>query len=456
MQAKGWELRKVPSDNSDANQSHEETLGQIHERLEQNTPEGPYCRVGIRLSGNTIISTKKNASRAGLKAGDKIVSIDGNKTVAGNSEDITGMIKERGPDQSLEIRVKRRGSFRNYTVSCVDGQYYSTTLLLAISAGSDGNWKKCHDLVSELQNEDGRSPLYQEVLYRCSAIRDSSSNRQRISNRTARHLYQLMSLQIEESQYKKDGIDSIRPDVLQVVNFLEENGHEQLSSDLKRRLDAPRRTSSEPPSREEQRGTSGTCFAVHPEGLVLTSNHVVSSARKLTVKFPWSDELNARIKKSSSMVDIALLKVDINLPHYLVLESSNNVGTGDYVFTMGFPATKLLGSEPKFTEGSISSMSGPGGEASFYQISVPVQPGNSGGPLLTEHGSVVGIVTAQAAVETFAKATGSLPQNVNWAVKSDYAQPLFEGSPKTNEAITNKQQAIENTRKAICQVKASK
>jgi S1-C subfamily serine protease len=84
------------------------------------------------------------------------------------------------------------------------------------------------------------------------------------------------------------------------------------------------------------------------------------------------------------------------------------------------------------------------------QVSVPLQPGNSGGPLVTDDGYAVGIVTATAAVQRFVEATGSLPQNVNWAVKADYALPLFERS--TDSAARSRQDAIERTRSALCAV----
>ena len=73
---------------------------------------------------------------------------------------------------------------------------------------------------------------------------------------------------------------------------------------------------------------------------------------------------------------------------------------------------------------------------------VRVQPGNSGGPLINERGNVVGIVTSTAAVEAFYNATGSLPQNINWAVKGAYASLLMppgvqRGARSTTNPITN-------------------
>ncbi len=156
-------------------------------------------------------------------------------------------------------------------------------------------------------------------------------------------------------------------------------------------------------------------------GRAVTSAHVVAGASEVFVVTSESKRLPATIDKISHSADIAIRNVAAATPNFLRLSSAELSSSGDRVFTVGFPATSVLGTEAKFTEGSISALSGVGNEASLLQVTVPVQPGNSGGPLVTETGAVVGVIAATAAVEAFLKATGSLPQNVNWAVKSDYA-----------------------------------
>jgi len=121
---------------------------------------------------------------------------------------------------------------------------------------------------------------------------------------------------------------------------------------------------------------------------------------------------------------------------------------------MGYPVADVMGQEPKFTEGSVSALSGIGGEAALLQISVPIQPGNSGGPLVNERGEVVGVVTSTAAVRTFFAVTGTLPQNVNWAVKADYARLMFN-APGVKSLAVSREQAIQWTRGAICLVEAT-
>jgi len=115
---------------------------------------------------------------------------------------------------------------------------------------------------------------------------------------------------------------------------------------------------------------------------------------------------------------------------------------GDRVFTIGFPAPDLLGPAPKYTDGAISALSGLQGEAVLIQTTVPIPPGNSGGPIVNEQGEVVGIVVSSAAIETFVARTGTLPQNIDWAVKAEYALLLFEAPPPKAKAV-DRRPAIE-------------
>jgi len=98
------------------------------------------------------------------------------------------------------------------------------------------------------------------------------------------------------------------------------------------------------------------------------------------------------------------------------------------VFTVGYPVTDILGEELKFTDGVISSLSGVGDDAAFVQITVPLQPGNSGGPLVNNAGEVVGVVTSTAAVANFVRTVGTLPQNINWA-----ANPCPYSPPRSGQ-----------------------
>lgn len=218
----------------------------------------------------------------------------------------------------------------------------------------------------------------------------------------------------------------------------------------------PSNKGPQPPSPDPAQprgGSYGTGFFVGPAGDILTSYHVISGARRIGCRTFAGKVLEASIRRISPANDLAVLRVSARPTHFLTLAARGTARPGDRVFTIGYGAASYLGTEePSFTEGAISSLSGLGSEDAYMQISVPVQPGNSGGPLLNEAGHVVGVIAAQAAVGEFYKATGTLPQNINWAVKADYASPLLIGS--VTASPRTRIQAITNARASLCLIVA--
>lgn len=200
---------------------------------------------------------------------------------------------------------------------------------------------------------------------------------------------------------------------------------------------------------------TGTGFSVRPDGFLLTSNHIVSEAAQVFVTCSGSDRKPARIVASSKRTDLALLQVDGVTPDYLTLAPIRSGRLGDPVFTVGFPVTDILGRDPKFTDGTISGLSGIGEEEAFLQISVPIQPGNSGGPLVNDRGEVLGVVAASAAIIPFLQATDSLPQNVNFAVKGEYARVLFD-PPPTRLPAPSRRDAIARAQSSLCFIEATR
>jgi hypothetical protein len=177
---------------------------------------------------------------------------------------------------------------------------------------------------------------------------------------------------------------------------------------------------------------TGTGFFITPDGYFLTNYHVIEGAEKIRVR---RGELTteAKLVQRDPANDIAILKVE---GHFvcLTIGLSNSVKIGDNVFTIGFPAPDLQGVAPKLTKGDISATTGLKDDPRFFQISIPVQPGNSGGPLIDERGHAVGIV-ASTLSPSIAIASGFIPQNVNYAVKTTYAMPLVEAIPGVKEKL---------------------
>ena len=104
---------------------------------------------------------------------------------------------------------------------------------------------------------------------------------------------------------------------------------------------------------------------------------------------------------------------------------------GDKAFTVGFPLSNILGDRPRYYEGVINSISGAGNDPKLFQISIPIQPGNSGGPLFNESGKIIGMVTSSLDAETTSQVTGNIPQNVNFAIKATFIKNLLPIIPET-------------------------
>jgi TPR repeat protein len=174
---------------------------------------------------------------------------------------------------------------------------------------------------------------------------------------------------------------------------------------------------------------TGTGFFITADGVLVTCAHVVKGANRISV-MKGNQAFDAKILRMDRANDIAILKAEGNFQP-LPVGSSKGAKLGESVFTIGFPNTQLQGIEPKFTRGEINSLAGIQDDVRFFQISVPVQPGNSGGPLLNSRGEVVGIVTSRLSDAVTLDATGSLPQNVNYALKSSFLEAALENIPHT-------------------------
>lgn len=182
-------------------------------------------------------------------------------------------------------------------------------------------------------------------------------------------------------------------------------------------------------------GSAGTGWPIY-DGLVVTNNHVVGNYPNIHVVLTSGLSLKAEVVQRDKQNDIVLLKVaDSNqLPPALPV-ANKSARMGDKVFTIGYPHTDIMGSKPKLTSGIISALSGLGDDARTYQISVDLQAGNSGGPLINMRGEVVGIVTAKLNAVKIFNWTGDLPQGVNYAVKVHYLDALRQQNPAGHQPI---------------------
>lgn len=172
--------------------------------------------------------------------------------------------------------------------------------------------------------------------------------------------------------------------------------------------------------------STGTGFFVSNNGHILTSNHVIRG--RSNIQIVLNDRLvDARLVSSNPTIDLALLKIE-QRSNPISLASLNNVNMGDDVYTIGFPNLEIQGMSQKLTRGHINSMTGMRDNPIFMQISVPIQPGNSGGPLLNARGQLVGVIAARLNDMTTYRNTGVIPQNVNYAIRTDRVLQFLEST----------------------------
>lgn len=146
----------------------------------------------------------------------------------------------------------------------------------------------------------------------------------------------------------------------------------------------------------------GTGFAINNKGYLLTSWHMIKNADSVFIENDNISRTLTKVVFSDPAIDIAILKIENTevsknwaLPFVF---SNRNMDLGEKVFTLGYPRKDIV-----YGEGALSSLSGYHGDTTMYQISIPVNPGNSGGPLLDEQGNVIGLVRGKI---TSAEATG--------------------------------------------------
>ncbi len=175
--------------------------------------------------------------------------------------------------------------------------------------------------------------------------------------------------------------------------------------------------------------STGTGFFVSDEGWLLTNQHVVGTASEVDVRGEDGVIKKAKVVKADADADVALLKVESRPAQWLHVQTEE-AQMGADVCTVGFPNADIQGVEPKYTTGTVSSLSGVRDDRDTYQTTVPVQPGNSGGPLVDmRSGNVVGIVASILRHDRGA-------ENVSYAIKGGVIDRVLASVPEARNAIS--------------------
>lgn len=200
--------------------------------------------------------------------------------------------------------------------------------------------------------------------------------------------------------------------------------------------------------------SSGTGFFLSKDGYIITNYHVIENAQTIKVLGINDDIKNsytARVEISDKQNDLAILKItDVsfrpltNIPYTFKYTTSS---VGENCFVLGYPLISSMGLDIKLTNGIISAKTGYEGNIAEYQISAPIQPGNSGGPLFDKNGCVIGIVCAKHREA----------ENAGYAIKASYIRNLIELLPSSltmpkNNLLIGKSlpKQVELASKAVC------
>jgi S1-C subfamily serine protease len=166
---------------------------------------------------------------------------------------------------------------------------------------------------------------------------------------------------------------------------------------------------------------------------VVTNHHVVDDCHSIRLRINGATQAGSIISVDARN-DLALLRLPQPLSGPLFSPASfttARVRLGQGTVVIGFPLGDILASSPNLTTGVVSALAGPKDDVRLIQITAPIQPGNSGGPLIAENGSVLGMVVASLDSSIVSELGGAWPQNVNFAIRGSVIQAFLDANGVT-------------------------
>jgi formylglycine-generating enzyme required for sulfatase activity len=172
--------------------------------------------------------------------------------------------------------------------------------------------------------------------------------------------------------------------------------------------------------------STGTGFFIHPDGYILTCQHVIEGVGKIEVMLSDSSRYVAEVVEEDAYKDLALLKISIKNAPYVILGDSEHTRVLETVFALGYPLK--IGNEVSANEGKINAKRD-SEKIPLFQIDAVVNSGNSGGPLINDHGEAIGIIVAKLNAVKYMVLTGTIPEGINFAIPILYAKSLLVKMP---------------------------
>jgi S1-C subfamily serine protease len=177
--------------------------------------------------------------------------------------------------------------------------------------------------------------------------------------------------------------------------------------------------------------SSGSGFVVSVDGYIATNHHVIEGC-----SFVESQNERLEIIAIDKLNDLAVLKSKKKFDDYLIL-NTNAPNLSDNVRVYGYPLVSMLGENLSATGGEVSSLSGYQGDFSQFTISAPIQPGNSGGPVLNTSNEVIGIIIATLDNVSLSKRKGIFSQNVNFVIRANLLKNMMSAHGIVSEDSYN-------------------
>lgn len=350
----------------------------------------------------------------------------------------------RGPYGSITIGNWQGGAYTDDNsgafTHCAAGASYQSGIFFLVLVGANGNWRLgfSHQSWRLTPGEafplaltfDGQQPfnVYGMPIGAQLVAVDMPPNSSLINQfRKARMMTAFAQGQL--FQFNLNQTAQLLPSLVNCVASVKKNGLAN-AGEFAVALPKPAVAAAAAPNApapKKAAGQTGTGFVISSNGHVVTNHHVIDGCGEITGNLSGEPPVKLRLVSGDETNDLALLQAPTPFKEVATI-NQNSVQTGDGVVAIGYPYHGLLTSDFTVTTGIVSSLSGIFNDTRHLQISAAVQPGNSGGPLLDFTGAVVGVVSGKLDALKVARATGNIPENINFAIKTGALRDFLDNS----------------------------
>jgi len=351
----------------------------------------------------------------------------------------------RGPYGSISVGNWKGGAYTNDQsgafTHCAAGSSYQSGIYFMVSIGANGSWRLgfSHESWRLTPGEafplaltfDGQ-PAFNVYGMPIGAqlVRVELPVNSALVNQFRKARQMTAFAQGQLFQFNLNQTAQLLPALLNCVMSVKKNGVAkagEFAVTAKPAAAPPQAASAAPPKQGKAGTQTGTGFVVSSDGHVVTNHHVIDGCGEITGNLSGEAPVKLRLVSADETNDLALLQAPSPFKDVASIRQ-NAIQVGNGVVAIGFPYHGLLTSDFTVTTGIVSSLSGIVNDTRFLQISAAVQPGNSGGPLFDLTGAVVGVVAAKLDAVKVARATGTIPENINFAIKTGALRDFLDNS----------------------------